>query len=327
MYKRQDEYHAALAAGASPAEARIVRQAAAGLVWSKCFYHYNVRRWIDGDSAQPRPPAGRGEIRNGGWGHLDVREVLSMPDAWEYPWFAAWDLAFHAVALAHIDPESAKAQLVALTREWYMAPNGQLPAYEWNFSDVNPPVHAWAALEVFHITGATDRRFLARVFHKLVMNFTWWVNRVDSAGNNLFEGGFLGMDNVGPFNRSHPPPVGGRLQQADGTAWMAMYCLDLLQMALRLARIDAAYEDMAVKFFNHFVTIAGAMNTMLWDEADGFYYDVLRLEDGGSVPVRVRSVAGLVAQDVVVEPVRLVPQHGVHAVSYTHLTLPTNREV
>jgi len=279
----------------SPSDRLVVRQALAGLVWGQCFYHYNVARWLAGDPAMPPPPAGRGAIRNGGWRHLDVREVLSMPDAWEYPWFAAWDLAFHTVPFALIDPAFAKAQLVALAREWYMHPNGQFPAYEWNFSDVNPPVHAWAALEVFNATGSSDNVFLARIFHKLLLNFTWWVNQEDALGNNVFEGGFLGMDNIGPFDRSHRPPVDGRLEQSDGTAWMAMYCLDLLQMALHLAFEDRSYEDVAVKFFEHFVRIAEAMSRELWDDDDGFFYDVLRLPSGDRVPLRVRSLSGLVS--------------------------------
>jgi hypothetical protein len=292
-----DEFHTGLQpTGTSSQDAAIVRQALAGLVWGRCFYHYNVTRWVDGDPSQPAPPPGRGTIRNGTWRHLDAKDVISMPDPWEYPWFAAWDLAFHTVAVAHADPEFAKDQLLLLTREWYSHPNGQLPAYEWNFSDVNPPVHAWAALEVFHIAGGDDHAFLARIFHKLLLNFTWWVNRVDAQGDNAFEGGFLGMDNIGSFDRSHQPPVAGILEQSDGTAWMAMYCLDLLEMALTLALHDRAYEDVAVKFFEHFTHIAAAMDTVgLWDETDGFLYDVLQLPDGTRVPMRIRSVAGLVA--------------------------------
>ncbi|HET9732838.1 MAG TPA: hypothetical protein VFP54_09210 [Acidimicrobiales bacterium] len=290
-----DRFHESLAAGLAAADAPVVRQALAGMVWSQCFYHFNVARWLDGDPGQPPPPPERGELRNGGWRHVDAREVFLMPDAWEYPWFAAWDLAFHAVAYAHADPRAAKNQLVLLAREWLMHANGQLPAYEWNFSDLNPPVHAWAALEVFHITGEEDLHFLARVFHKLLVNFTWWVNRVDAQGNNLFEGGFLGMDNIGPFNRSQPPPLAGQLEQSDGTAWMAVYCLDLLRMSLHLALADRSYEDMAVKFFEHFTQIAAAMNEGLWDEGDGFFYDTLRMPDGATTPFRVRSVAGLVS--------------------------------
>ncbi|MDX6256917.1 MAG: hypothetical protein QOJ11_3251 [Frankiales bacterium] len=293
-----DAYYAAVLRGLAAEHLPIARQAFAGLLWGKCFYHYNVQVWLDGDPAQVDPPPGRGQIRNGSWRHLDNRDVISMPDPWEYPWYAAWDLAFHTVALAHIDPAFAKSQLLLLCREWYMHPSGQLPAYEWNFSDVNPPVQAWAALRVFEIDGSRDFDFLERVFHKLTINFTWWVNRVDTEGNNVFEGGFLGLDNVGPFDRSKQPPVAGHLEQTDGTAWMAMYCLDLLGIALTLAAQDKTYEDVATKFFEHFTYIAIAMNGMgdggLWDETDGFYYDVLRCADGSALPMRVRSVVGLV---------------------------------
>jgi hypothetical protein len=221
--------------------------------------------------------------------------VLSMPDKWEYPWFAAWDLGFQCVALAHVDPAFAKEQLILLCREWYMHANGQLPAYEWSFDDVNPPVHAWAALRVFEIDGATDYRFLARVFHKLLINFTWWVNREDAEGNNIFEGGFLGLDNIGPFNRSTLFPAGGHLEQSDGTAWMAMYSLNLLEMALVLATYDRTYEDVATKFFEHFAAIATAMNEQgLWDEDAGFYYDSWHLADGTRVPIQARSIVGLI---------------------------------
>jgi hypothetical protein len=220
-------------------------------------------------------------------------DVISMPDTWEYPWYAAWDLAFHCIALAHVDPEFAKSQLVLLCREWYMHPNGQLPAYEWSFGDVNPPVHAWAALRVFEIDGSRDLAFLARVFHKLSLNFTWWVNRKDSEGNNLFEGGFLGLDNIGPFDRS-TLPVAGQLEQSDGTAWMAMYCQNMLELALLLAANDPSYEDMATKFFEHFSLIGSALNRKgLWDDQDGFYYDLLHLADGSSVALKARSVVGL----------------------------------
>jgi hypothetical protein len=275
----------------------VARQAYAGLLWSKQFYHFVVRDWLDGDPAQPPPPAGRD--RNREWTQLYNRDVISMPDKWEYPWFAAWDLAFHTIAFAHIDPDFAKEQLVLFLREWYMHPNGQIPAYEWAFSDCNPPVHAWAAWRVYKMTGRRrerDRAFLARVFQKLVINFTWWVNRKDVAGDNLFSGGFLGLDNVGVFDRSQPLPTGMRLEQADGTAWMAFYCATMLSMALELAREDPAYEDMASKFFEHFVAIADAMNRLggsgLWDERDGFYYDQLRV-DGRVVPMRLRSMVGL----------------------------------
>jgi hypothetical protein len=263
------------------------------MLWSKQFFHYDVQRWLDGDPAGPAPPESRRSGRNHEWTHLNNMDVLSMPDTWEYPWYAAWDLAFHCVALAHVDPGFAKAQLVLLCREWYMHPNGQLPAYEWAFGDVNPPVHAWAALRVYEIAGDDDYAFLERVFHKLLLNFTWWVNRKDSEGNNLFEGGFLGLDNIGPFDRS-ALPVSGRLEQSDGTAWMAMYCQNLLELALLLAGHDRAYEDVATKFFEHFALIASALNDKgLWNDEDGLYYDVLHLGDGAVVPLRARSIVGL----------------------------------
>jgi hypothetical protein len=292
-----DAFYAALRpSSATDDEMRVVRQAAAGLLWSKQFFHYDVERWLEGDPAGPPPPPGRGKIRNGGWRHVNNGDVLLMPDTWEYPWFAAWDLAFHCVVMAHFDPAFAKRQLLLLLREWYMHPNGQLPAYEWNFSDVNPPVHAWAALRVFEIAGDDDYDFLERAFHKLLLNFTWWVNREDSDGNNLFSGGFLGLDNIGPFDRSKLAPSVGRLEQSDGTSWMAMYCLDLLDMALTLAMHDPTYEDVATKFFEHFARIATAAKRQgLWDDADGFFYDQLRLPDGTRVPVKVRSLVGLVA--------------------------------
>jgi len=291
-----DAYYAALApAGTTEDEALVLRQACAGMLWCKQFYSFNVARWLDGDRGQPPPPASRLAGRNHRWRHLRNHDVISMPDTWEYPWYAAWDLAFHAVALAHLDPAFAKGQLVLLCREWYMHPNGQLPAYEWAFDDVNPPVHAWAALRVFEIAGDDDYHFLERVFHKLLINFTWWVNRKDAEGNNLFQGGFLGLDNIGPFDRTAMPPGAGRLDQADGTAWMAMYCLNMLELALVLAMHDDTYEDVATKFFEHFVHIASAMNERgLWDEEDGFYHDVLHRDDGTAVSVRARSVVGLI---------------------------------
>jgi hypothetical protein len=291
-------------AGRSPADTEedraIVRQGYAGLLWSKQFYHYDVRAWLDGDPTQPPPPASRRSGRNAEWRHLYNRDVISMPDKWEYPWFAAWDLAFHMIPMARIDPAFAKEQLVLLLREWYQHPNGQLPAYEFAFGDVNPPVHAWAAWRVYKIAvgpdGRRDRKFLARVFQKLLLNFTWWVNRKDADGKNIFSGGFLGLDNIGVFDRSQPLPTGGHLEQADGTAWMAFYSVTMLSMALELARTDPAYEDMASKFFEHFVGIADAINTVggsgLWDEGDGFYYDQLAL-GGRSTPLRVRSMVGL----------------------------------
>jgi hypothetical protein len=289
-----DAFYAELTpAGASPDEALVLRQALAGMLWSKQFYHYDVLRWLDGDPAEPPPPAIRQNGRNARWRHLNNMDVISMPDTWEYPWYAAWDLAFHCVTLAHVDPEFAKSQLVLLCREWFMHPNGQLPAYEWDFGDVNPPVHAWAALRIFEIDGSHDIDFLERVLHKLLLNFTWWVNREDAGGNNLFEGGFLGLDNIGPFNRSELP-VGGTLEQSDGTAWMALYCQNLLELSLTLAEHDATYEDIATKFFEHFALIASAVNDHgLWNEEDGFYYDTLRLEGGEPVPLRARSIVGL----------------------------------
>ncbi|MBJ7603889.1 MAG: glucosidase [Candidatus Dormibacteraeota bacterium] len=290
-----DEFYAALTPlRASADEARVMRQGFAGLLWSKQFYHYDVRTWLKGDPGQPSPPASRQNGRNSDWRHLFNQDVISMPDPWEYPWYAAWDLAFHCITLAHLDAEFAKSQLILLCREWFMHPNGQLPAYEWSFSDVNPPVHAWAALRVFEICGGNDYDFLERIFHKLLLNFTWWVNRKDSEGNNIFEGGFLGLDNIGPFDRSSLP-VSGHLEQSDGTAWMAMYCLHLWEIALRLAERDRTYEDMAIKFFEHFVLIAVTLNDKgLWDEVDGFYYDVLRRPDGSSVPLRAHSMVGLI---------------------------------
>jgi hypothetical protein len=281
-------------AGIGAAEAPVLRQAIAGLMWGKQFYHYDVRRWLAGDPAGPPPPAGRERGRNSGWWHLDSHDVISMPDPWEYPWFASWDLAFHSVALAHVDPAFAKSQLLLLLREWYMRPNGALPAYEWAFGDVNPPVQAWAALKVFEIDGGRDHDFLSRVFHKLLLNFTWWVNREDALGDNVFEGGFLGLDNIGPIDRSAPLPVAAVLEQSDGTAWMAMYALNLLEMAILLAEQDRSYEDLAIKFFEHFAYVAEALYTEgLWDDRDGFFYDVLRFTDGTETPLRARSMVGL----------------------------------
>jgi hypothetical protein len=303
--READEFYASKIPSTLPEDARaVVRRGYAGLLWTKQFYHYVVREWLEGDPAYPPPSIGHQTIRNRDWGHLHARDVISMPDKWEYPWFAAWDLAFHMVPFARIDPNFAKEQLILFLREWYMHPNGQLPAYEWTFSDVNPPVHAWAAWRVYKIAaerGDRDRTFLARVFQKLIVNFTWWVNRKDEEGNNLFGGGFLGLDNVGVFDRSKPLPVNARLAQADGTAWMAFYCSTMLAIALELARGDAAYEDMASKFFEHFVAIVDSMNsfggTGLWDDADGFYYDQLVFgTDGGrtTMPLRLRSMVGIV---------------------------------
>ena len=291
-------WHAGLAhrvpGGLGPERTELLRQAAAGMLWSKQYYHFDVEHWLEGDPAGPPPPADRGAIRNGPWRHLNNADVITMPDTWEYPWYAAWDLAFQCVALAHLDPTFAKEQLVLLCREWFMHPNGQLPAYEWNFSDVNPPVHAYAALRVWEIDGRKDYEFLERILHKLALNFTWWVNREDPEGLNVFEGGFLGLDNVAPFDRSQLP-VGGHLEQSDGTAWMAFYALSLLELSLALAAHDSTYEDLATKFFEHFTYIAAAMEDQgLWDEGDGFFYDVLHRPDGARLPVRVRSIVGLV---------------------------------
>jgi hypothetical protein len=298
-----DDFYSSLTpADATEDEAAVMRQAFAGMLWSKQFFHYDVERWLDGDPGQPTPPPSRKQGRNSTWRHLNNRDIISMPDPWEYPWYAAWDLAFHCVALAHLDPTFAKQQLILLCREWYMHPNGQLPAYEWAFGDVNPPVHAWAALKVWEIDRLArgpdtepDMEFLERVFHKLLLNFTWWVNRKDAEGLNVFEGGFLGLDNIGLFDRSKPLPVAGHLEQSDGTAWMAMYCLSMAAMAIELASHDMVYEDVASKFFEHFTYIAWAMSTQgLWDDEDGFFYDVVHLADGGRIPLRVRSMVGVV---------------------------------
>lgn len=293
-------YDASLEKKLTSAERNIVRQAQAGLQWTKQFYYYDISKWVKGDSAQPSPPPGRGLIRNGDWEHLFNRDVLSMPDKWEYPWYAVWDSAFHMIAFAETDPGFAKKQLILLLREWYMHPNGQIPAYEWNFADVNPPVHAWAAWRVFQIDrkrGKADHSFLERVFHKLLLNFTWWVNRKDISGNNIFTGGFLGLDNIGVFDRSKPVPGADELAQADATAWMAFYCSSMLSIALELASQNRAYEGVASKFFEHFIGIADAMNRIggrgLWDESDGFYYDELILPNG-SMPMKIRSLVGLV---------------------------------
>ncbi len=293
-------YAARQPAGMTDEERRVTRQGYATLLWNKQFYHYIVEHWLDGDPAHPPPPAERLRGRNRAWRHVYSRDVLSMPDKWEYPWFAAWDLGFHMLPFSHIDPLFAKRQLVLFLREWYMHPNGQIPAYEYALGDVNPPVHAWACWRLYKTTaarGQRDRVFLESAFQKLLLNFTWWVNRKDADGQNLFAGGFLGLDNIGVFDRSRPLPTGGRLQQADGTAWMAFYCITMLQMALKLARDNPAYEDMASKFFEHFVAIADATNALggsgLWDDQDGFYYDQLDL-DGRRFPLRVRSLVGLV---------------------------------
>ncbi|MGH7176692.1 MAG: MGH1-like glycoside hydrolase domain-containing protein, partial [Tepidisphaeraceae bacterium] len=296
-----DEYYqSVLIDGMTDEEQQIARQAFAGMLWSKQFYHYIVPDWLSGDPAQPAPPPQRKKGRNHDWTQLYSRDVLSMPDNWEYPWFAAWDLAFHMIPLAQIDGQFAKDQMLLLLREWYMHPNGQIPAYEFAFSDVNPPVHAWAAWRVYKITGRKgerDKLFLARCFQKLMLNFTWWVNRKDVTGKNIFGGGFLGLDNIGIFDRSKPLPGGGVLEQADGTAWMAFYCGTMLSMALELALDDPSYEDIASKFFEHFVAIVDAINTVggtgLWNEQDGFYYDQLQL-GGQTTPLRIRSMVGLI---------------------------------
>jgi len=282
----------------------VQRQAFAGLLWNKQYYDYMVDEWLSGDPAGPRPPEKRKRGRNHEWWHLGAGEILSMPDKWEYPWFAAWDTAFHAIPLAMIDPDFAKEQLLLLTREWYMHPNGQIPAYEWSFGDVNPPVHAWAALRVYQIEqkmyGRTDRAFLERVFHKLLLNFTWWVNRKDAHGRNIFEGGFLGLDNIGVFDRSSGLPSGGRLEQADSTSWMAAYCLNLLGIALELAKEESIYEDIATKFFEHFVYIGAALNHIggheggLWDEGEGYYFDTLELPDGRCIRMAAYTIVGLI---------------------------------
>ena len=293
----------------------IVRQALAGMMWTKQWFHYDVEQWLDGDPAGPPPPEGRDRGRNHEWRHLNTADVLTVCDTWEYPWFATWDLAFQCVAIAHLDPEFAKEQLLLMCREWYMHPNGQLPAYEWAFGDVNPPVHAWAALRVFAIDGATDLVFLERIFQKLLLNFTWWVNRKDAAGDNVFEGGFLGLDNIGPIDRSAPLPVEGRLEQSDATGWMAMFCLNMLEIALILGEHRSpAYEDMCTKFLEHFAYIATAIHDHgLWDDEDGFYYDVLRIGDE-RIPLRVRSVVGLLPLCAVttLSPRTLAALPGVH---------------
>ena len=303
--READEFYATVTPQDLSDDAKsVMRQGFAGMLWSKQFYHYVVKDWLQGDAGNPPPPPERNAGRNHEWTHLYNADVISMPDKWEYPWYAAWDLAFHCIPLALVDSELAKEQLVLLTREWYMHPNGQLPAYEWAFGDVNPPVHAWAAWRVYKIdqrrSGKGDRVFLERVFHKLLLNFTWWVNRKDAEGMNIFQGGFLGLDNIGVFDRSAPLPTGGYIEQSDGTSWMAMYTLNLLAIALELAREDRAYEDVASKFWEHFVYIANAMNhrgkdgVSLWDETDGFFYDVLKFPDGRQFPMRIRSMVGLI---------------------------------
>ncbi len=305
--READEFYATVIPATLGDDAkRVMRQALAGMLWSKQWYHYDVRRWLEGDPTQPPPPPERKHGRNKDWMHLYNDDVISMPDKWEYPWYAAWDLAFHTVALALVDPDFAKDQLILFLREWYMHPNGQIPAYEWAFGDVNPCVHAWAAWRVYkiekRIRGTGDRQFLERIFHKLLLNFTWWVNRKDPEGLNVFQGGFLGLDNIGVFDRSAPLPTGGHIEQSDGTAWMGMFCLNMLAISLELSCKNPAYEDVASKFFEHFVYIAHAINKMrmggeeiqLWDDEDGFFYDVLHLSDGTVHPLKVRSMVGLI---------------------------------
>jgi hypothetical protein len=303
--KEGDEFYAGIVpATASDDAGNVMRQAFAGLLWSKQFYHYDVGRWLRGDPAEPDPPRERLSGRNREWTHLYNADVISMPDKWEYPWYAAWDLAFHCIPLALVDPQFAKDQLVLFLREWYMHPNGQLPAYEGALGDVNPPVHAWAAWRVYKIEkkhwGRADRRFLERVFQKLLLNFTWWVNRKDAAGRNVFQGGFLGLDNIGVFDRSVSFPGGGHIEQSDATSWMGMYCLNMMVMALELARENAAYEDVATKFFEHFVYICRAMNDFggsgvgLWNPEDRFYYDVLQQPGSRPLPLKLRSMVGLI---------------------------------
>jgi len=303
--READEFYATVTPDFVSDDSRaVMRQAFAGMLWSKQYYHYVVRPWLNGDSGQPPPPAERKNGRNHEWTHLYNADVLSMPDKWEYPWYAAWDLAFHCIPLALVDSDFAKEQLVLMLREWYMHPNGQLPAYEWAFGDVNPPVHAWAAWRVYKIEkkrrGKGDTQFLERVFHKLLLNFTWWVNRKDAEGMNIFQGGFLGLDNIGVFDRSAPLPTGGHIEQSDGTSWMAMYTLNMLSIAMELAQEDPAYEDVASKFWEHFLYIAHAMNHLghngmgLWNEEDGFYYDALHLPGDSMVPMKVRSMVGLI---------------------------------
>ena len=303
-----DEFYAKLQEGIESADARAVqRQAFAGMIWSKQYFYFDIPEWLNGDPTQPTPPVARRHGRNREWAHLNNADIISMPDKWEYPWYAAWDLAFHCVPLAHLDAAFAKEQLILLTREWYMHPNGQMPAYEWAFGDVNPPVHAWAAWRVFQIDrnqrgDRGDLEFLERVLHKLMLNFTWWVNRKDAEGMNVFQGGFLGLDNIGVFDRSSQLPTGGHIDQADGTSWMAMYALNLMRIALELAQHNRVYEDIATKFFEHFLHIAEAMTHIggddggigLWDEKDEFFYDVLHLPDGTMQPLKVRSMVGLI---------------------------------
>jgi len=299
-----DEFYAAIQrSGLNDDEKRVQRQAFAGMLWSKQMFYYDIGQWLTGDPAYPPPPAARRNGRNHDWEHLNNFDIISMPDKWEYPWYAAWDLAFHCIPLALVDTDFAKRQLDLMAREWYMHPNGQLPAYEWKFGDVNPPVHAWAAWRVYKMEarqhGKADHFFLEGIFHKLLLNFTWWVNKKDADGNNVFQGGFLGLDNISVFDRSAALPTGGHMDQSDGTAWMGFYCLILLKISLELAKEDPVYQDTASKFFEHFLRIARAMTgdyrggLSLWNEDDGFFYDVLHLPDGRIIPLKVRSLVGL----------------------------------
>ncbi len=307
--READAFYGEIQHGMSADQRLVQRQALAGMIWSKQFFYYDIPQWLNGDPGQPAPPPERRHGRNHDWQHLNNADIISMPDKWEYPWYAAWDLAFHTIAIALVDTEFAKKQLHLLTREWYMHPNGQLPAYEWAFGDVNPPVHGWATWRVFQMDRKRrrltnpddpgDLQFLERVFHKLMLNFTWWVNRKDAEGRNVFQGGFLGLDNIGVFDRSAPLPTGGYIEQSDGTSWMAMYSLNLMRIALELAQHNHVYEDIATKFFEHFLHIAEAMTTIgdgmgMWNEEDGFFYDVLNLPDGRKVPLKVRSMVGLI---------------------------------
>jgi hypothetical protein len=295
--KEADEFYKNLMTGDITSDAASVqRQAFAGLLWNKQFYHYDIERWLKGDAQSINLPEERKNGRNSSWSHLKIADVLSMPDKWEYPWFAAWDLCFHCIPMAMIDPVFAKNQLILLCREWYMSPSGQIPAYEWNFSDVNPPIEAWAALQVYRIEneihGKADIYFLKRIFQKLMLNFTWWANREDQNGNNIFTGGFLGLDNIGVIDRNSLPP-GAFLEQVDATAWMGMYALNLMEMAMEIAQTDNSYEDAVTKFYEHFVLIAGSLNETLWDEEDNFFYDHLHIPGESLIKLKVRSVVGL----------------------------------
>lgn len=305
LQEADDFYDSIQAQIKSADDKNIQRQAFAGMLWTKQFYYYDVDQWLKGDPAQPPPPQERMNIRNYEWRHLNNADIISMPDKWEYPWYAAWDLAFHTISISMIDPEFAKQQLILLTKEWYMHPNGQLPAYEWSFSDVNPPVHGWATWRVYKIdqklnNGRADRKFLEEVFHKLLLNFTWWINKKDYKGNNVFQGGFLGMDNIGVFDRSKQLPAGGHIEQSDGTSWMAMFTLNMLRISLELSRENPVYQSLATKFFEHFLYIAGAMANLsgesinLWDDEDEFFYDVLQTRDNQRMKIKLRSMVGLI---------------------------------